>query len=59
VSGFVKRIVLPSGKTIEVIYEYADERVEPDLDPMAEWCERFIEALYAGAILPADFGAAA
>ena len=53
-SHYLKRIQLPSGKTIEVMY-FDDAAERERRKAMEEWVDVFVGGLQCEAILPEDF----
>lgn len=54
-SFLLRKIILPSGRAIEVVYlgDQAIDRVHPT--PMADYVEEFVDALRLDLIRPDDF----
>lgn len=53
----MRKIVLPSGKSVEIIYfGEALEKLQPMEKPMEDYVEEFVDALSLDLILPEDFG---
>jgi hypothetical protein len=55
---YIKRITLPSGKVIEIVYPKDDSSTSPEANVdsgMERYVDRFIDALDQDEIVPEDF----